>query len=601
MLLESIPFVLGGWLNPERSFGVDGWISDGSVTGGVRLDFDDGWWASRERDNRLSKEKEQVATSSGSKGDEAEREIVERLGLTVDDLFAARFLRQRQAARFVLARPEERMQVVGDWLRLGPLESAEKSSGKDSASLEKEVERAQRALEVAEGVGKSVGDVVILAEELRQVAEALEDAKDSAVAAKAIAEDAEEERRTAIRAQASAERYAVVVEEGKRLAEELRGVDGEVLTAELSLMVGVLDRRKQARTDAARDEAKWMTLAGGFFDGNCPVACIKCPAQDRINSDGEKNRRLYEAAKGERVRKEVELRDQEGEVRVQSAIINRTALAENHLNSLREEATRLKPLAERGSPSAEEVASWENSIQEASRTREEVRRLEGEVSRLGASLRAAQEAGARVSGAREELARAEGKAQVAREGAALFRSARRKIAEAALSTIERDANVALSRMSEGLSFELSWSRPGGSLAKTCGECGEPFPRGERAKSCARCSAVRGPSMVEKLEVVMSAQSGALEDLAGVFLSLAAAKWLSVDRGSPFSSVFLDECTAHLDRAHRATFARKLPAILGSMGATQGFIVSHDSATIASLPAKILVESDGKRSTVRVAE
>ena len=106
-------------------------------------------------------------------------------------------------------------------------------------------------------------------------------------------------------------------------------------------------------------------------------------------------------------------------------------------------------------------------------------------------------------------------------------------------------------------------------------------------------------MVEKLEVVLSQQSGALEDLCGVFLSFAAARWLAVDRGSAFESVFADEVTAHLDRAHRAAFARKLPAILGGMGARQGFVISHDSATIASLPAKLLVESDGRRSTVRV--
>ena len=599
MLLETVPFVLGGWTNPERSFGVDGWISDGATSGVVRLDFDDGWWASRERDNKLSKEKEQLVTSSGSRGDEAQREVVERLGLSVDDLFAARFLRQRQAARFVLARPEERMAVVGDWLRLGPLESAEKSAGKDAAVAEKEVERAQRALEVAEAVRKTVGDVALLSEEDQRVGEALEDAKERAEVIGLSERESEGQRREALRAQSAAERFAVVDEEGRKLSAELRDVRGveralleETSREKLRVVQAEMTKREEERRSK-------LQLSRGEFDGKCPVAGIQCPAKKEINSASERNGDLFrkadeafQAAMGDA---QVVMRETEAVVRENRII----AQKQSRLESLREEALRLKPLAELGSPSSEEVASWDTSLLAASEVREEVRRLEVEASRLEGALRAAQAAETGVLRAREELARAERVAQVAREGSAVFRSARRKIAESALGTIERDANVALSRMTSGLSFELSWSRPGSGLSKTCGDCGEPFPRGEKAKACARCKAVRGPSIVEKLEVVLSAQSGANEDICGLFLALSAAKWLSDDRRSAFEVMFLDEVQAHFDASNRRNFARNLPAILGGMGCRQAFVIAHSREAINALPARILVESDGHRSTAKV--
>jgi DNA repair exonuclease SbcCD ATPase subunit len=599
MWMEGLPFVMSGWLNSERGFSAGEWITDGEKEGGVRYEFDDGFWMERARDERLSKEKEQCLTSSGAKGAEAEREVVERLGLTREDLHASRFLRQRQAARFVLARPEQRMEVIGDWLRLGPLESAEKSSGKEVTAAEKEVERAQRVVEVEEGIQRNSTVLSVVREAYDKARKDLDELRCVSGNIYAYAEAAERKLREAAGAADAAERFAVVNEEGKRLAEELRGVDVPNLARELDLMRGVLDKRRQKHVDAQREERKWRSLAAGEFDGQCPVACIECPAKDGINADREKSQRFWEAASKEADRLYLEFRDQDAAVRVQEGIFREYFGKQYTLEGLREEALRLLPAAERGSPTSEEMVCREDSLRHASQTREEVRRLEGEASRLEGLLGAAMAAESRLTAAREELARAERVAAVAREGAAVFRSARRKIAEVALSRIERDANAALSRLTSGLSFELSWSRPGSGLAKSCDYCGEPFPRGEKAKKCARCGAVRGPSLVEKLEVVLSQQSAALEDLVGTFLSMASSKWLAEDRGSAFESLFLDEVTAHLDRSHRAVFGRKLPAILGDMGVRQGFVISHDSATIAALPGRLLVESDGSRSTVRV--
>ena len=601
MLLEALPFVMDGWTNPDRAFGSDGWISDGAAEGMVRVEFSDGWWVSRERDTRLTKEKELCLTSSGSRQEEAEREIRERLGLTVDDLFAARFLRQRQAARFVLARPEERMGVVGDWLRLGPLEAAEKSAGKFAVELEREVERTRRELELAEGVqaalGQRGGEDPSLA--LVRARTALGEALATSVVTVTYAARAREAREGALRASGARARYEGLVAEGTSLVRELAGFDLADLREDHGRLLAVREKRSEVLSAARRAEAEKRVLARGEFDGTCPLAGIQCPARDRINGDSARNRVEHELATRELLAAQAGVADQDGAVRGHLEVMRDVEAGQGRLERIRAEALVLQGSAGVDA-TPEQIASWEEDERAGLESLEEVRKLEEEVLRLQVAVDDMKRGDERVRVARAAFQAAEERAAIAREGGAVLRSARRKIAESALGTIERDANAALSRMREGLSFELSWSRPGSGLEKTCGECGESYPRGERAKACGRCGVARQPARVERLDVVLSQQSGALEDLVGVFLSLSSAKWLAQDRGSAFESVFLDECTSHLDKAHRSSFARKLPAILSGMGALQGFVVSHDAATTAALPARIVVEGDGRRSTVRVA-
>jgi hypothetical protein len=48
-LLEMIDFALTGKLAKFRRYDADGWITRGEREGKVRLDFEDGYWISRER------------------------------------------------------------------------------------------------------------------------------------------------------------------------------------------------------------------------------------------------------------------------------------------------------------------------------------------------------------------------------------------------------------------------------------------------------------------------------------------------------------------------------------------------------------------------
>ena len=601
MLLEAIPFAPWGWLNSDRGLGVDDWISDGASDGHVRLTFDDGWWVMRERDNKLSKEKERVSTSSGTRGDEAVREAEARLGLSCDDLFAARYLRQRQAARFVLARPEERMAVVGDWLRLGPLESAEKASSKRAAELEKDLASKERLAIEARAVRASQGILDEVRASLAAVGERVEQARGRAELARLAAGEAREERSALAASQKGAERYAAVVAEGKELAEELEGTDVGALEAELSLMEGTLERRRKAAQDAARVEGERRMLASGSFDGTCPLAGIQCPARAQINDAGERNETLHKASRRELAVRRGELDDQEIAVNVQRGLVRGALARIEKLARLREEALRLRPdakLAKSATP--EDEVRWQVCLAEEAIALKAVFEAETEERDLARRVEAIERSEKAVLSAEDALRSAEELVQVAREGSAVFRASRLRIARKALSTIERDANDALTQISEGLSFELSWAREGSTLAKVCASCGEPYPPSAKPKECARCGEKRGPSLVEKLEIVLSKQSGALEDLVGVFCTLASARWLSEDRGSAFASIFLDECTSHLDKAHLRVFSRKLPSILSGMGVRQGFVVSHAREAVEVLPDRIIVTSDGKRSTVRVA-
>jgi hypothetical protein len=151
-----------------------------------------------------------------------------------------------------------------------------------------------------------------------------------------------------------------------------------------------------------------------------------------------------------------------------------------------------------------------------------------------------------------------------------------------------------------LSLSCSWEREGKGIADECSACGAAFPASAKVKKCSSCGTPRGPKVVQQFDVELSARSGAAEDLAGLALSLSAGRFLHGERGSSWSSVFVDEATAHLDKAHRRAFAQHLPALLAATGVEQAFVISHSPESVASLPGRIVVTrgADG-RSRVSV--
>jgi hypothetical protein len=151
-----------------------------------------------------------------------------------------------------------------------------------------------------------------------------------------------------------------------------------------------------------------------------------------------------------------------------------------------------------------------------------------------------------------------------------------------------------------LSVEVLWSREGEGLAKTCDGCGAPFSTSQRVKSCERCGAVRGPLLVNRLEIQLSDRSGAAEDLVGASLQLAASTWLREERAAAWSVALLDEPTSQMDASNRRAFMTHLAGMLsGRYGFRQAMVVSHHSEISTMLPGCIEIENRDGRATVRV--
>jgi hypothetical protein len=172
------------------------------------------------------------------------------------------------------------------------------------------------------------------------------------------------------------------------------------------------------------------------------------------------------------------------------------------------------------------------------------------------------------------------------------------VAEEALGQIEERANDVLAECGVDLRLEVRWARTGKGLARACDACGHPFPASARVKACERCGAERGPLDVNELTVEMSRRSGALEDLGGIALQLAAADWLRAERESPWRVAVLDEPVASLDRAHRRMFGAHLAAVL-RRSASQSLVIAHDASVLDSLPGRIQITSDGRWAKAEV--
>jgi DNA repair exonuclease SbcCD ATPase subunit len=189
--------------------------------------------------------------------------------------------------------------------------------------------------------------------------------------------------------------------------------------------------------------------------------------------------------------------------------------------------------------------------------------------------------------------------ETARAAALVFgkQGAQRLVAEGALAQIERRANTILGDAQAGASISVRWSREGQGLASACEACGAPFPSSARAKVCARCKAARGPKIISRLDLEMSDRSGALEDLGGFAMQLAASAWLRAERGSAWSVALIDEPTGQMDRRRRRAFTAHLARAFAASSFSQALVVSHDPATLESLPGKILVSRKGREASL----
>ncbi len=637
--LESIDFALYG---NHRYSKEDQWINREEKEGYVELETDDGLIIRR---SRIRGKSTQLKVTDGNRHlakDEAEAHIIQRIGLDSKDFRNTSYFEQRKMSRFVTTDPGERMNIIGSWFRLEPLQKCAQDA-KDKANtlsdllLKLEADLAGKTAYVEQNFQTAVGTGYpvegafggsVMQDLLREKEEAVKcltqevEAADQAVAAMAVSMATQQKD-----AEDSAE-YHRIVSRGKALKTQITSLMTDlaartvITDEEIARLYAV---RKEAEAAVSQAHAEWSKanaekaqkekLKAGEFDGLCPVAGIQCPARDEINAPRKRNLALFnEAASKEQSAKEAyavvknastladNAHSQANQAK-QKASIKFAELAnfESNLVNLRTDAMRLTPASKR-----HEDASSHQDDSGAKATLQSLRAklLEASTSvgYLKRSITAIEGASAQIVTTRSLLEATKLDLAVAREAVQVFgrNGAQKSIAEGALGDIETGANELLSTCGIDLTIGVQWAREGDGLASDCDTCGTPFPSSARVKKCTRCGMERGPKIINKLDINLSDKSGAAEDLAGISFQLAASAWLRADRGSAWGSSLIDEPFTALDTANRKALATHFATMLrGSYGYEQSFIVAHQKDIMESLPARIEIYADGTGSKLRV--
>lgn len=590
---EGMRFGLTGWLNKDRGAGASGWITDGEKEGGIRITLSDGIVIERHR----KKTTVLTVTAPGGtqlKGDEAQLAIDQAIGLDGADFPVTCYFQQREMARIILDEPSTRMKYVSAWLRLDPLERAESSVSDEVGKLIGQLDPIKQRMSLLETeIARGAREV----DETADVAQAREDAEGRF----ALMQEEHAKALEAERARDLVERYKNLIEEGKSLKEEIDQVDTRSLETNYSAAEGALKEVEAEIAITSKDMGEKRERAAGEFDGRCPVADFVCPAAALVGAAKEGTRRLFnvavEASRGARTKLEA-AKHAEREARVQLQAQQRKI---ERLDGIRAQAQKLQP-AYRIAKGFAPPPSFEELNIKFQRLRAELQEIVERETKAKMTIDMVKRQTAEHTKLVGMMTELESKLATYREAAAIFgkQGAQRRVAEAALAEIESAANQALAECGIGLEVEVRWARAGGDLAKTCDACGKPFPSSAKVKVCDRCGGVRGPNYVNKLEIVLTDQSGAAEDLAGATIQLAASAWLRADRESQWSTAFIDEPFGQLDAAHRRVFAGHLATLLGSRyGFSQAFVIAHHSSVLDALPGRILIENDGKHSTIKV--
>jgi DNA repair exonuclease SbcCD ATPase subunit len=582
-LLESIVFAFYG---EHRHRLEAGWISEGEAEGRVVVALSDGTIVQRYRQPGAGTQLTVsfLGRDQTFRGPAAQVELERHLGLSLEDFRTTSWLAQGQASAIVRGDPATRTAMVARWLGIERLEGALRIARTRSGAEEKKAQglrariaaQEERLARAKDGLGPCNGELDH-AVKLRELEEKL--AEWDELLALANEEEA-----------------------GKRLAVEREKVEAELVGVEVILdglpavAQNVLSAAKKNRDllfatfQAAKTKRDArQTVARGTFDGKCPVAGIACPATQMINDLGGTAKRGAEEASREALachtafqESERTLRDLEGAGQERSRVEARLQGLQDRLASM---GGTLGALGGSGLVLGAVRAQRDAVLAEVQGVRFHIREVEA--------------AWAELEQLRREAREVAGTLGTAREGSALLVKAPRKLAEGALAVIAREANDILAQAGVDLTLGVSWERATKDPAEQCDACGAAFPRSARVKACESCQEPRGVKRTRRLDVELSARSGAAEDLAGLALSLAAGTWLRGERGSAFGVALLDEVGSQLDKSHRRMMAQHLPRMLSAARVDQAFVVSHSPESVASLPGRIVVRSDGKWARVEV--
>jgi DNA repair exonuclease SbcCD ATPase subunit len=590
-ILEAIWFVLFGKLNPDRNMGADGWITDGEKQGSVKIVLSTGDIVTRSR--KLGKSTQ--LHFNDAKGDEAQALLNAALGITdPDDFLATCYFQQRQMARLVLADPGTRMEYVSAWFQLGKLEKGEELLRDALARMSWQADTFKQRLDLLKNMEaqEAPEDVQVIYDQMNRVNKKLDEAKAKHTRLQTLLE----KNRTYADAPS-------IVAEHEALTAEVSVLTKKLAATKDTNLKQTIDRVRVVQEEYAihsRNEQSKRRLVAGKFEGICPLAEIRCPATDEINSQRKVNERMWQTAKTE--------------CEVSETQVAAARMAHEKAQEAHDEWTRLN---DRVSDLHARIARNTRSYEEAKQAppamdfeelREKVTIAHREVTDLSMQLNALQRSITLVTEIRREavtitlqLDTINKQMETHREALVIFgkQGAQRRVAEPALLQIQEDSNAMLAECGIKLEVDVSWSRDGSGIAKTCDACGHPFPSSAKVKTCEKCQAPRGANLVNKLDIILSEQSGAAEDLVGAGFQLSASAWLRENRGVLWSAALIDEPFAFCDRANRRSLATFLARQLTRPGGfEQAFVISHTTDTDA-FPGLIQVVRDGQFSSIEV--
>lgn len=600
--VSSIRFVLFGKhpFSDQGAGSEDAWITNGEAEGAASLTLSTGHRIERRRQRGSSTQLllHVPGSMTPAKGEAAQREIDDLLGLSLRDFDSTLYVGQGEAASFVTD-TERRQEMVLDWCSLRPLQKAAKRATEALGIAVDERDTLGKKIDSLDAVVRGClpltfeHEHVATTEELQAIILRTENEIRELQGKRDVLR---KRREDGIRWEASARALA----ETARLSEDAAKAEEEAKT--LRAAVGKpFDSEAFATLLGAHQQAvaKLGTkrrLAVGGFDGNCPVGSCECPITDTLNAAREANAKALKEAESEERAFREQLDEQKRAKAKYDDAVRLAERAESRATTLREQAGRAAATKTHGPQPAPVSDAELLQVEQA------ITHLTNGRATLQSKLDVVVSTRTKIEEARtkeKELA----KKIVELRGAAvsLGRSgAQRVIGQRMVRFIEAAANRELADAGIKLLVRVAWEREGADKAKECDACGMPFRDG-RAKECGSCGTARGKQLILGPFVHLSDKSGAAMALTGFTLRLGASSWIRQKRSSSLSFVVLDEVFGALDKTHRTAVASHLVAMLkGRHGFEQAFVISHERGTLDAMPARIIVHAGPSGSGLEVS-
>lgn len=597
-LLTAFAFMLFGWHTKAT---LDDIVTTGEQEMTGELELSDGTLIRRAKARGASM-KVRVTLPDGRElaQSDAQSAIATHIGFTEDDWMATCFFRQKRIGELVSARASERSTIIEGWLaeELLAVQKLHGAAAADLAAVSRQIEErsavvksaTETLVELLEGdlSDARIGEVT---EELDDATLSTGDQRKSAQAALERALKTVEAYEAARRRQASQEATraeltrleergrALKAEHAKAEAAAKKAGGAERTAADEAAVAGAKLRELKVTLDAMRSNA----IA---FDGVCPVNRRQCPSADWVCAESVSEEAVKKVSGEVRsLRDTIDELEQKG--REARATIAHEAKLARELSAMRADAMALAERASGGEEldvDEEELDAAQALIDES---RAKVERCNADLVEIGTMKRRLQDAAAVWRSSAKDVEALEARRAVVLEAATLTgrSGAQQAIQELAMADIKRIANEMLATAEIPLQVNVTWEEESGTPAKVCPECGTAFPTSRKVKECVACGAARGNAVQRRLNIEPTNRSGAAEDLAGVALGIAASRWLRHQRGSRWSSVFIDEPFGALDAHNRAAFSAHIVQMLKSSFAS-GFVVAHERAVLAAMPARI---------------